>query len=218
MNESIQSICKNYELEISFYNTTNGVEELSTLLDIVNKKLVYGKGFFSDASYTIEDVYTPQGNFRITKSPNEELLKYKSSSLSSSYITLEFNNVCLSNNLSLLQEGKNLFIKYQTIARVIPYVQLEKHLSTALSIIHQYIATGKLNINKLQNLINKLQNTYYEFAPRSLALLLNFIQNPKSCDIANLCDNITKSINNIHKIIEFKSVDLYPKMENRSEK
>lgn len=217
MNESIQSICENYELEVLFYNTTNGIEEFSTLFDIANKKLVYGKSSFLDTYCTIESVSTPQGNFRIIKSPSEKLLKYKSSSFPSSYITLELNNVCL-NNPSLLQKGKNLFIKYQTIARVIPYVQLEKHLSTALSIIHQYIATGKLNINKLQNLINKLQNTYYEFAPRSLALLLNFIQNPKSCDIANLCDNITKSINNIHKIIEFKSADLYPKMENRSEK
>ena len=76
--------------------------------------------------------------------------------------------------------------------------------------IHQYIATNRLNTNELQNIIDKLQNTYYELAPSSLVLLRDFEQNPKNCDMRNLFDSLALSIKNIHQIIEFKSEDLFP--------
>ncbi|MCI8383833.1 MAG: hypothetical protein HFJ33_03055 [Clostridia bacterium] len=212
MNKEIQSICENYELEVSSY-ADNNITEASTLFHIPDQKLVYGKSFFPDVGYTIEDVYLPQGIFRVETSPNKELLTYKSNSFLSRYVMLEMDNKCFTNNISLLQEGKNMLKKYRITTKIIPYYFLKKHLSNALCLAHEYITTKQLNKSELQDSVYKLQHTYCELAPRSLALLHTFEQNPKNCNMRNLCEQITSSVHNIDKLIELKSEDLFPHVE-----
>lgn len=103
-----------------------------------------------------------------------------------------------STNVHLFQEYRKLFVKYRSAITLIPISNI---LDEIISSLHEYIATGKFDIEKFNKSYLELQN-YSEICSNSISLLYSFIQNPRSTNLQNLCDDIGKNLKNVENLID----------------
>lgn len=118
--------------------------------------------------------------------------------IGTSYTTLIKNGVYNKSDNKLLKEYRSLFIKYKCSTAYIPVTNI---LDDLITNIHLYIASGKIDMNFIQQRYLELQN-FKKICSSSYSLLSSFITNPKSTNLRKLCDKLEKNSNNIDNLLD----------------
>lgn len=98
---------------------------------------------------------------------------------------------------------------YPKLVFIMPYFHAKNVLEDSLSQIYNFIATHNLDINHIVANIESIRTC--QFCSSSIALLEEFIANPKKADLREITDKISHSIQNIDNIIELNG---YKDFEN----
>ncbi len=108
----------------------------------------------------------------------------------SKYINTEQNRV-------LYNDFKNNYIRYNAASKLIP---AQCTIEEILNIVNHYIATGKINKDKLLSAYIQLQN-FQELCSGTIQDISSFIYDPHSVDLRDISDSLNHKIGNIEKLI-----------------
>lgn len=88
---------------------------------------------------------------------------------------------------------------YPKLVFIMPYLHAKKILQDSLSQLYNFISTHHLDINHIVANLESIKNC--QFCYGTIAILKDFIADPKKANLREITDKISHSIQNIEKII-----------------
>lgn len=120
-----------------------------------------------------------------------------------------FKFVDTKQNRVLAKDFRSLCMRYSMASNLIPASTI---INETLSIANSYIATNKLDKDKLLEKYIELQN-FQEVCPSSIETISSLVCNPSNTNLRNLCDTLQSKLRNIENLI-----DMYLENELETEK
>lgn len=144
----------------------------------------------------------------LTSIKNNLALKYYSSKTHAIPIC-QNDKLFLDSSDKRVMEYKVMKNLYPKLVFIMPYFHAKNVLEDSLSQIYNFIATNNLDINHIMENLDSLR--VCQFCSGSIALLENFIADPKKDNLNEIADKLSHSIQNINNIIELNG---YKDFEN----
>lgn len=112
-------------------------------------------------------------------------------------------------NRVLAKDFRSLCMRYTMASNLIPASTI---INETLSIANSYIATNKLDKDKLLKKYIELHN-FQEICPSSIETISPLVYNPSNTDLRSLCEKLQSNLKNIENLI-----DMYLENELETEK
>ena len=216
----------NYKNIVEEYFLDTGDISLYQKVSPNEKELIYEKIPLSINVYTLNDVFIHSGyednnSSTLTHFSKSNFIKYSNkignpninnpftfelSKLKSGYLINQYATIYKMSDKDkysmehrhIIDRYRKVFNRYSCSSMLLPSHQI---INDSLELIHKYVITGNLDLDKLQILTYELQ-FFCESCPDSFHSLFDFISNPSATDLRVLCDTLERNLHNIDNLLD----------------